>query len=256
MMTDIQLRIQHALEQLGQQHHIRILFAIESGSRAWGFPSADSDYDVRIVYCHPPEWYLSIFEQRDVIEQPITDELDISGWELRKALRLLHNNNAVIHEWLHSPIIYRHEATAHQSLQQLANRIFNARPVFHHYLAMSAKKLDVTDDTALNAKRFLYGFRTLLCCLWIEKYHTAPPMLFQTLLQDLLLDEATIRDEIEQLVADKAQGAEADAITQPEQALQYARQQLARLRQANIPVTNQRETACFDQCFKQLLRRT
>ncbi|MEM6906851.1 MAG: nucleotidyltransferase domain-containing protein, partial [Pseudomonadota bacterium] len=83
---------------------VRILFAIESGSRAWGFPSPDSDYDVRFVYVHPTDWYLSLTPGRDVIELPIRDDLDIGGWDLRKALNLLLKPNPVMLEWLSSPI--------------------------------------------------------------------------------------------------------------------------------------------------------
>jgi len=82
-------RVRHALAQVEAERNVRVLFACESGSRAWGFASRDSDYDVRFLYVHRRDWYLSVEDRRDVIEQPIADDLDVSGWELRKALRLL-----------------------------------------------------------------------------------------------------------------------------------------------------------------------
>lgn len=86
---------------------VRVLYACESGSRGWGFASPDSDYDVRFIYVHPLPWYLRVSAQRDVIEVPISDELDINGWELRKALGLLKKGNATLIEWLDSPVVYR-----------------------------------------------------------------------------------------------------------------------------------------------------
>lgn len=92
----MQTRISTALRQLEATHGIRILYACESGSRAWGFPSPDSDFDVRFIYCHPPAWYLTLDEGRDTLNFPVDDELDLAGWELRKALRLLRASNAAL----------------------------------------------------------------------------------------------------------------------------------------------------------------
>ena len=102
-------RITAALAALEAQHGIRILYACESGSRAWGFPSPDSDYDVRFIYVHPLDWYLGLDEGPDTLNFPVDDELDLAGWELRKTLRLLRGSNAALFEWLQSPIVY-HEA--------------------------------------------------------------------------------------------------------------------------------------------------
>ncbi len=79
-------KIKLELERIEKENDVKILFAVESGSRAWGFPSKDSDYDVRFVYMHPVEWYLSIHDKRDVIEYPISDDLDISGWDIKKSV--------------------------------------------------------------------------------------------------------------------------------------------------------------------------
>ena len=96
-------RVRQALAQVEAERNVRVLFACESGSRAWGFASRDSDYDVRFLYVHRRDWYLSVEDRRDVIEQPIADDLDVSGWELRKALRLLRKSNPPLLEWLKSP---------------------------------------------------------------------------------------------------------------------------------------------------------
>src|SRR5437879_13444130 len=98
-------QISDELLAIEERERVRILYACESGSRAWGFPSADSDYDVRFIYVHRPEWYLSVFEKRDVIERPLKDCLDLSGWDIKKALQLLRKSNAPLLEWLGSPIV-------------------------------------------------------------------------------------------------------------------------------------------------------
>ncbi len=102
-------RVRTALAQVEAERNVRVLFACESGSRAWGFASRDSDYDVRFLYVHQRDWYLSVEDRRDVIEQPIAEDLDVSGWELRKALRLLRKSNPPLLEWLKSPVVYRHD---------------------------------------------------------------------------------------------------------------------------------------------------
>lgn len=103
----IRVEIQQRIAAIESEHGVRVLFACESGSRGWGFASPDSDYDVRFVYVHPLPWYLQVSPQRDVIELPISDVLDINGWELRKALGLLKKGNATLVEWLDSPVVYR-----------------------------------------------------------------------------------------------------------------------------------------------------
>ena len=91
-----------------KEHGVRILLAVESGSRAWGFESPNSDFDARFIYVHPRDWYLSVGleEQRDVIEYPIVDDIDLNGWDLRKALRLFWKSNPAFVEWIQSPIVY------------------------------------------------------------------------------------------------------------------------------------------------------
>ena len=115
------------LANLEKEHQVKILFACESGSRAWGFPSQDSDYDVRFIYLHPQDWYLSIEveRKRDVIELPISDDLDITGWDLRKALQLFKKTNPPLLEWLGSPIIYAEPYTKGKMYRLTHHRIDN-----------------------------------------------------------------------------------------------------------------------------------
>lgn len=91
------------LQQIEKQENVRILHAVESGSRAWGFESPDSDFDVRFIYVRPRDYYLKLEQTRDVLEFPINDLLDVNGWDLQKALRLLHRSNPSVFEWFKSP---------------------------------------------------------------------------------------------------------------------------------------------------------
>ena len=127
------------LEVIEQEDSVSILYACESGSRAWGFPSVDSDYDVRFIYKHDADWYLSIDveEKRDVIERPINDELDISGWDIRKALQLLRKSNPPLLEWLSSPILYRENPGVAEKLRTAMAEFYSPLSSFHHYLNMA-----------------------------------------------------------------------------------------------------------------------
>lgn len=109
MSSSLQTRIEDRFTSVEVDHDLRIFYACESGSRAWGFESADSDFDVRFIYAHRPDWYLSVDleQKRDVIEFSPDDGLDLSSWDLRKTLGLLWRSNPPLLEWLRSPIVYR-----------------------------------------------------------------------------------------------------------------------------------------------------
>src|SRR4029434_7299090 len=126
-------RVRHALAQVEAERNVRVLFACESGSRAWGVASRDSDYDVRFLYVHRRDWYLSVEDRRDVIEQPIADELDLSVAWLRKALRLLRKSTPPLLEWLKSPIVYRHEPVFAAEFGGLAAEFYSPRLFFAHH---------------------------------------------------------------------------------------------------------------------------
>src|SRR5947209_3872560 len=107
------------LYEIEKEQSVKILYAVESGSRAWGFASKDSDYDIRFIYVHPIDWYISIEEKRDVIEYPVKDLLDFSGWDIRKALQLYKKSNPPLYEWLVSPIVYLEHGNFAQQLRDL-----------------------------------------------------------------------------------------------------------------------------------------
>lgn len=139
---EIRRRIEERLDEIESQDSVRILLAVESGSRAWGFPSPESDYDERFLYARPREWYLSINSRRDVIECPIEDILDVNGWDIRKALGLLLKSNPVLSEWLCSPIRYREDQACTERMQTLAARVAFRRPARFHYLHLGKSAYD------------------------------------------------------------------------------------------------------------------
>lgn len=208
--SDVRVRIMAELATIERTYDVKVLYACESGSRGWGFASPDSDYDVRFIYVHPPEWYLRVEPQRDVIEKPIDDELDVSGWEIRKALQLLHRSNPTLLEWLDSPVVYYQENGFVNELRELARRFFAPVRGRHHYLSMAKKNFrGYLQGDEVRYKKYLYVLRPLLAMRWIDAGKGMPPMRFADLVTATLEDAALIT-EINELLAIKMRAGEAD----------------------------------------------
>lgn len=157
-------RIANEIDAIERIHHVRILYACESGSRAWGFASQDSDYDVRFIYMHDTAWYLRLGETRDVIEWALDEVLDINGWDLSKALRLMRASNPTVVEWLNSPIVYR-ERDEFTSVRNLVDSAFSPRPIIYHYLNMARKtKRPIFPQIAYDSK----STSTLCALYWLH----------------------------------------------------------------------------------------
>lgn len=203
MTTEI-LRL---LGEIEIEHDVKILYACESGSRAWGFASADSDYDVRFLYVHKPDWYLSIEERRDVLELPINEVLDISGWELRKALGLFRKSNAQIYEWLQSPIVYMQEDRFHARIMELSREYFAPKPGLNHYLSLARNVLESDlQSEEVKIKRYFYALRSTLAAWWIVQRKEVPPMEFHKLRE--LIPNSGIQAELDSLLERKRQSDE------------------------------------------------
>ena len=207
--------IESKLKEIEEMYHVKILYAVESGSRAWGFPSKDSDYDVRFIYIHQPSWYLAIDPQgvgakRDVIELPINDLLDISGWELTKALRLFRKSNPPLLEWMRSNIIYFQEDIFIDRLRSLESEVFHPNANLYHYLNMAKNNYrEYLQGAEVKIKKYFYVLRPILACKWIEKHQTIPPIDFQELVQ-AIVPNGKLKDAIEQLLKRKMIGDELD----------------------------------------------
>ncbi len=208
---EMQTKIQLELDRIEREYDVTILYACESGSRAWGFPSKDSDYDVRIVYHHSIDWYLRLERRRDVIEEPIHDLLDIAGWDLGKTLQLLRKSNPNILEWAGSPVIYR-ESPEFGLLRELLTKSFDHRSSVLHYLNMGLNnKREWLGRDEVKIKKYLYCLRPLLCAYWVLKHDSQPPMLYHELLHDLYPDTRLER-EIEELIVRKQDMNELDLV--------------------------------------------
>lgn len=222
-------RFTAALSKIEVERSVRVLYACESGSRAWGFASKDSDYDVRFIYAHPRNWYLSVFEQRDVIELPLEGEDDINGWDLRKALRLLAKSNPVLLEWLQSPVVYKADTEFHAELRALAARFYLPRACHFHYFHMARKNFrEHLCDPQVKLKKYFYVLRPVLACQWIERGLGMPPMEFMSLV-DRLLPAGSLRAEISALRQRKMAGGESGTIAQIPEIQDFLETELVRL---------------------------
>lgn len=202
--------IESRISEIEATNQVRVLFAIESGSRAWGFPSPDSDYDVRFVYAHTAASYLSVFDRRDVIELPIEGDLDINGWDIRKALALLLKPNPVLLEWLSSPIKYKWDDSACRSLLDFANQVVApAECVSHYYhLALRQWQRNIEGEASVNLKKYFYVLRPALAIRWVRlNPRELPPMNFQELVSRADID-AALQNEIADLLRAKARASE------------------------------------------------
>ncbi len=172
------------LAALAHDTRVRILFAIESGSRAWGFPSADSDYDVRFVYTHAQDRYLSVADLRDVIETPTLDDemlgvpLDLNGWDIRKSLQLALRSNPILREWLVSPIRYGQAIPHAVALLRFVDACADPAAYAYHYdrLARGAWEQIAAEAEAVKVKRYCYALRPVLMRLWLQTRDHLPPM--------------------------------------------------------------------------------
>lgn len=203
-------KIQKYLKQIETDKKIKILLACETGSRAWGFPSPDSDYDIRIVYVHDVDWYISVSERKDSIEMMLeNNDIDISGWELKKSLTLLKKSNPALLERIQSPIIYSADQDFLMDIQLLANQCYSKIATMHHYLSMSRKMMkEVNEKEEFKLKKFFYALRTATLCKWIIDNDEIPPIEFNKAYRHLNL-EASIIQRIDELITLKSDKSEA-----------------------------------------------
>jgi hypothetical protein len=199
-------------------------------SRAWGFASADSDYDVRFLYLRPRSFYLAIDieDQRDVIERPIEGVWDVNGWDLRKALRLMRRSNPPLLEWLRSPIVYREASSMAARLRLLSAQHFRADAAMHHYLHMARGNFrEYLRGPEVWRKKYFYVLRPLLACRWIERDLGPVPMEIARLVE-VVATEAPLRGAIHRLLDEKRAGAELDRGPRIEVLSRFIEDELAR----------------------------
>jgi predicted nucleotidyltransferase len=204
--TEILRRIRLAEEE----HGVRVLLAVESGSRAWGFESPNSDYDARFIYAHARDWYLSVGleERRDVIEYPIVDDIDLNGWDVRKALRLFWKSNPAFVEWIQSPIIYAERDKFAENVRALLPAVYSCESGVHHYRSMAKTNFrGYLKADVVPLKKYFYVLRPLLAVRWLERYESAAPIEFERLLH-LIDDQRGLVADIEALLQRKRSAPE------------------------------------------------
>jgi uncharacterized protein len=199
--------ISAALQCIERAENLRVLLAVESGSRAWGFASPTADWDVRFLYIRPPEWYLTIQPRSEVVERKLDGDLDVSGWDLKKALALFAKPNMPLLEWLRSPIVYVESSSAASRLRALSAQYFSARACLHHYLNMAeGNNRNHLRGDRIRLKDYFYVLRPVLACRWIEAHETMPPMGFSALVEDQL--PTPLRSAADALLIRKCSGEE------------------------------------------------
>jgi len=207
----VRARIETELCAIEREHDVRILLAVESGSRAWGFPSRDSDYDVRFLYLQPIEKYLTLIPGRDVIERPIDATLDVNGWDLRKAFQLLLRSNAVLVEWLTSPVRYRDSDDVAMRMWELVRANVGLSALAYHYDHQARRSFEAitAGSETVRLKTYCYALRPALALSWLRCRAEPPPMDLPSLMEGLGIIAAEA-DAIAALVAQKSRATEQD----------------------------------------------
>ena len=249
-----------SLLKIEEDYNVKILYAAESGSRAWEFPSKDSDYDVRFIYVHKKDDYLTIDQmgigkKRDVIELPINDLLDITGWELTKTLRLFRKSNPPLMEWLRSSIVYYQAFSTIDQMNELSKNIFAPNSCLHHYLNMASNNFrEYLQGDEVKIKKYFYVLRPVLAARWIERYNEFPPLEFPKLVEDIL-PEGELKKQIHLLLKRKINGDELDFEQKIEVINDYLNDEILQLREyaktLNSDITD--FTPNLDQLFRNTL---
>ncbi|MBD3178319.1 MAG: nucleotidyltransferase domain-containing protein [Candidatus Latescibacteria bacterium] len=222
--------IRNKLIEIEKSEDVKICLAVESGSRAWGFPSADSDYDVRFIYIRRPRWYLSLELERkpDVIEMSENSILDMVGWDIRKALFLFYKANPPLLEWLASPCIYLEQFSLAARMREMLPAFFSEKAGFYHYLHMAAGNYsDYLKGERVILKKYFYVLRPLLAARWIESGRGSVPMEFIKLVEGAI-ESAELRKTIERMIEMKSKEPETEYTERIEAVDSFIREELER----------------------------
>lgn len=206
----MQQEILQQIQDIETRLNVRVLYACESGSRAWGFPSTDSDYDVRFIYAHTVDAYLCIDDVKEQIDLPVNELLDVNGWDIRKALKLFRSSNATLYEWLQSPIVYKTEGCFAAEAKFMMPQYFSLKDGLHHYMGMTKKAYSALEGDEIRLKKYFYCLRALLSAMWIIQKRELPPMEFGKLRG--LVAYAAWNNEINELLHKKAEANESTMI--------------------------------------------
>ncbi|PSB20893.1 nucleotidyltransferase domain-containing protein [Phormidesmis priestleyi ULC007] len=205
-------QLRDLLYKVEAEQGLRVIYGLESGSRAWGFESQNSDYDVRFLYVRPVDWYLCIEKRNDVLELGTSSDIDLSGWDLRKSLLFLRQSHPVLLEWLRSPVVYIEQPEIIQRMREIGEEFFAPRASVHHYIGWAERILHrYFQHSDLAAKRYFYVMRPILCCRWIQTISGQPPLLMQELTTAIEMP-INAKLALENLIERKRGGYELDSV--------------------------------------------
>lgn len=250
MMRNIRKEIAEKLKEIEEKEEVRILHAVESGSRAWGFASPDSDYDVRFVYVRKKEDYLRLEGMRDVIEWQLDDVLDINGWDLKKTLVQFYRSNATLFEWSNSPVVYRTTRDWEQ-IYEMAKSYFSPKAAAYHYYGTAKSTFEkYLQEQQVKYKKYLYALRPLLACQYIEAHHCPPPVLFEELVKGAEIPK-DLADGIEEVLEKKKMSDEQDRNPQIPVIRSFIEEELQRQKEfiASMPDERREEWYTLNQQF-------
>lgn len=252
-MRDIKKEILEKLEEIEQQENVKVLYAVESGSRAWGVESPDSDYDVRFVYIRTKEAYLSLQENRDVIEWQLDEVLDINGWDLRKTLIQFRKGNATLFEWANSPVVYK-TTDAWELISEVGKKYFSKKvALYHYYGTANSTFCQFLQGEEVKYKKYIYALRPLLACKYMEQYETVPPVKFDDLLKQQLPKE--LSGEIQTMLTIKANSDEKDLNPRMPVIHNYIQEEIKRYEQISKEMEDDRsgDWSALNQVFLKVL---
>ena len=253
---EVRFEILRRIRAAENEHNVKVLFAVESGSRAWGFSSQNSDYDVRFVYVRKRDWYMSldVEDKRDVIEYPIVDEIDINGWDLRKALKLFWKSNPAFIEWIQSPIVYVDDQYFAKAVRELMPSVVASHKGIYHYLHMAKGNYrEYLKGVKVPLKKYFYVLRPLLAIRWLEQYDSPPPIEFEKL-RELIADDVELNNAIEDLLIRKRKSLEKELIDAIPIINQFIESELERY--ADFSAPKQTKTTDFEflnQLFREVV---
>ena len=250
---DIKTVVSEKLNEIEQRENVRILHCVESGSRAWGFESPDSDYDVRFIYVRPKDYYLKLESTRDVIEWQLDDTLDINGWDIQKMLRLLYKSNPTVFEWSSSPIIYK-TTDDWSAVSEVIGSYFQVKAGLYHYLSMAKTNYHAYfKGEQVKLKKYFYVLRPLLACRYIIDNGKPPPMLFSKLVESEL--ESSMKPFVDEIL--KAKMATSELGTQPknDKVIRYFESSIAEIEKVIADYSKEEKMSWepLDKCFLDIL---
>lgn len=252
-MKEIGETIKGKLEEIERQENVRILHAVESGSRAWGFASPDSDYDVRFIYVRPMEEYLGLDEGRDVIEWQLDAVLDINGWDLKKAMKQFARGNATLFEWSGSPVVY-YSSDEWIHIQRVSSAYFSEKSAIGHYYGMAnhTYQEDLCGEL-VSYKKYFYALRPLFAAMYIERFHQVPPVRFEDLLSIGPGEE--LENEIARLLAKKKLTGEKEWKPHMPVICRFIEEELQRQKEIlyHLPDDHNRDWTKLNQCFRDVI---